>query len=85
MAKKRYHEGYYEGMDARRRQEMEDSGMIHEDHRAIANLPQEVKIAPYPKTGPYIPEVLDDNISGVDMQMDGDDKKRREHFKPKKV
>lgn len=95
MAAKRYHEnnagkslmknGYYEGMDARRRQEMEDAGMIHEDHRAIANLPQDVMIKPYPMTGPYIPEVLDDTIRGVDKQMDKDDSKRKEHFVPKKV
>lgn len=78
-------DGYYAGMDARRRQEMEDAGMIHEDHRAIANLPQDVMIKPYPMTGPYIPEVLDDTIRGVDKQMDMDDNKRREHFVPKKV
>lgn len=98
MASKRYYQnkedrrdesrgmqGYYSGMDARRRQEMEDAGMIHEDHRAIANLPQEVMIKPYPMTGPYIPEVLDDTIRGVDKQMDFDDRKRKEHFFPKKV
>ena len=82
---KRYHSGYYEGMDSRRRQEMEDAGMIHEDHRAIANLPQEVKISAYPKTGPYIPEMLDDTIRGIDKQMDGDDSQRRKGFNPKKV
>ncbi len=82
---KRYHNGYYEGMDSRRKQEMEDAGMIHEDHRAIANLPQDVKIMAYPKTGPYIPEMLDDTIRGIDKQMDMDDKKRKAGFNPKKV
>lgn len=76
---------YYAGMDTRRRQEMEDAGMIHEDHRAIANLPQEVMIKPYPKTGPYLPEGLDDTINGVDRQMDFDDSQRARHFYPKKV
>ena len=75
----------YAGMEPRRRQELEDAGMIHEDHRAIANLPQEVMIKPYPKTGPYLPEVLEDTIRGVDGQMDYDDSQRREHFYPKKV
>jgi len=76
---------YYAGMEPRRRQELEDAGMIHEDHRAIANLPQNVMIKEYPKPGPYIPEVIDDTIAGVDRQMDYDDNKRREHFYPKKV
>jgi hypothetical protein len=75
----------YGGMDARRRTELEDAGMIHEDHRAIANLPQEVMIKPYPLTGPYNPEGLDDTIRGVDHQMDYDDKQRARHFFPKKV
>jgi len=75
----------YAGMEPRRRQELEDAGMIHEDHRAIANLPQEVMIKSYPKTGPYLPEILDDTIKGVDGQMDYDDNHRRAHFYPKKV
>lgn len=96
---KRYHQNFkdrydehrgmeramHAGMDPRRRQEMEDAGMIHEDHSAIANLPQNVMVKAYPKTGPYLPEVLDDTIRGVDRQMDGDDSKRAEHFMPKKV
>ena len=76
---------FYAGMEPRRRQEMEDAGYIHEDHDAVANLPQEVIMKPYPKTGPYLPEGLEDSIIGVDHQMDYDDDKRREHFYPKKV
>jgi hypothetical protein len=82
---KRYHDGMYEGSSGRRSQEMEDAGMIREDHGAIANLPQEVMIKHYPKSGAYMPEPLDDTIRGIDMQMDYDDSKRRAHFKPKKV
>jgi hypothetical protein len=82
---KRYQEPYA-GMDPRRRQELEDAGMIHEDHRAIANLPQEVMIKAYPYNGPYLPEGLDDTIKGVDRQIDMlDDRKRQEHMFPKKV
>ncbi len=76
----------YEGMPTSMRRGLEvDDNMIHEDHRAIANLPQEVMIKAYPKTGPYLPEGLDDGISGIDRQMDYDDKQRRAHFFPKKV
>lgn len=75
----------YAGMDARRTQEMQDAGMIRENPSAIANLPQEVMIRPYPKTGPYLPEGIDDTIRGVDDQMDYDDSQRRSHFYPKKV
>jgi hypothetical protein len=81
---KRYHEGNYEGMMGRRKQEMEDGGMIREDKSAIANLPQEVMMKPYPKTGPYMPEMIDDTIRGVDKQMDEDDSQRARHFKPHK-
>jgi hypothetical protein len=76
---------YYAGVDPRRTQEMQDAGMIQEDPRAIANLPQEVKIKPYNMAGGYLPEDLDDTIAGVDRQMDYDGAKRAEHFYPKKV
>jgi hypothetical protein len=79
------HGELYAGMEPRRRQELEDAGMIHEDHMAIANLPQQAMIKPYPRTGPYNPEVLDDTIAGVDGQMDYDDNQRARHFYPKKV
>ncbi len=75
----------YAGQNARRTQEMQDAGMIHEDMASVANLPQNVMIKPYPKTGPYMPEGLNDDISGIDRQMDYDDSQRRAHFYPKKV
>lgn len=80
-----YQEPYSGGMEARRKQEMEDAGMIREDHNAVANLPQGVIMRPYPKTGPYLPEGIDDTISGIDRQMDFDDSQRSKHFYPKKV
>ena len=82
---KRYHEGMYEGSAGRRKQEMSDAGMISEDRNEIANLPQQVMIKHYPKSGAYMPEPLDDTIRGIDKQMDYDDSKRRAHFNPKKV
>lgn len=76
---------FYAGMPARKRQEIEDKNMIHEDPMAIANLPQYVKIQAYPKAGYYLQEGLDDSVRGVDMQIDYDDEQRDAHFYPKKV
>ena len=78
------HEGHYEGHAGRRKQEMEDGGMIHEDHSAIANLPQEVRITPYPKYGANMPDGLDDTIRGIDNQMGADDSQRDARMKPHK-
>lgn len=75
---KRYHD------DMKRCSGCED-GMIKENPSAIANMPQEVMIKPYPMTGPYMGETYDDTIRGIDMQMDGDDSKRRAHAKPRKA
>lgn len=75
----------FRGMPTSMRSGLEKDGMIREDHRAIANLPQEVMIKPYPRTGPYMPEPIDDTIRGVDGQMDYDDSQRASHFYPKKV
>lgn len=80
-----FRQGDYAGVDARRRQEMQDAGMIREDHAAVANLPQGVVMRPYRMAGGYLPEGLDDTIRGVDEQMDYDGMKRRQHFMPKKV
>lgn len=74
----------YAGMEPRRRQEMEDAGMINEDHSAIANMPQGVMMKPYSKPYNYLPEGLDDTIRGIDNQMDNDDIKKRGELKPRK-
>lgn len=88
MAKKRYHASMdyseaYAGMDPRRRQEMEDSGMIHEDRSAPANLPQDVKYHPWPKVG-YSKYHLDDTLRGVDNQINDDMKKQKKESFPEK-
>lgn len=77
--------GHYEGAEPRRRQEMQDAGMIREDHRQVANLPQEVIMKPYPMPGGYTPEDLDDTLHGIDRQMGYDNGKKMAHFSPKKV
>jgi hypothetical protein len=82
---KRYNSGNYEGMQSRRTQEMQDAGMIREDHSAIANMPQNVIMRPYPTDRDYTPEGLDDTISGIDRQKGMDHGEMMKHLKPKKV
>jgi len=77
-------EDYVSGLRARDRMEAQKDGMIREDHRAIANLPQEVMIKPYEQVGPYLPEGIDDTIKGADRQMDDNDEQRSRYFSPKK-
>lgn len=76
---------HYAGMEPRRRQEMADAGMIHEDQRQIANLPQQVVIEPYPYERGYMPEDLDDTLRGIDRQKNYDNSKKFQHLYPKKV
>lgn len=78
-------DGKYEGYRGRRHQEMADAGMIHEDHREIANLPQQVMIKPYGDSYGYTPEDLDDTIRGIDRQVSYDDGQKMRGFFPKKV
>jgi len=78
-------ENYFPTMSGQGRRSIEKPEMIYEDPRAIANLPQEVMMKPYPRTGPYMPEDLDDTQRGINEQMDKDDSQRRAHFYPKKV
>jgi hypothetical protein len=81
---KRFHEGYA-GMDSRKAQERQDGSMISEDHSAMANLPQSVVMKPWPDAGSYMPENLDDTITGINAQKNLDDSKRNANLDPKKV
>ena len=96
MAKRRYHDGekrekmlsshdYYSGHKARMRMEHEDGGMIHEDHSAVANLPQNVMMKPYSKAGGYLPEDLDDTMYMIDEQRTEDRSMVNRHIDPKKI
>jgi hypothetical protein len=76
---------YYSGAAARHAMEKKDEGMIFENHAAIANLPQEVMIKPWPMAKGYLPEVLDDTIDGIDRQMAYDNKEKSDGFYPKKI
>ena len=80
MAKK-----YYDGRADRRMQEARDAGMISENPSAIANLPQEVMIKSWPQGGAYLPEPLNDSISGVNKQMNEDAISRKSGYNPEKL
>ena len=85
MRKDGMSEGSYSGEYARRTQEMQDMGMIGNDMSAIANMPQNVMIKPWPDNrGNYMPEDLDDTIKGVNEQVDADDSQRSKHNRPHK-
>jgi hypothetical protein len=75
--------GHYEGREGRRYEEMLSGGMISEDHSAIANMPQNVMIKPYPKSRHYMGEGLDDTINGIDKQME-EDAPRGRNYAPHK-
>lgn len=50
----------------------EKKGMIHEDYKQVANLPQYVKYVPYPDEAYYHHKWLNDTISGIDDQINRD-------------
>jgi hypothetical protein len=78
---RRYEDGFYEGPEGRERQEYEDSMMIREDRYAIANLPQQVMIKPYPRRDYEVNYGLDDTIRVVDNQMSDDVRGSERHGK----
>lgn len=71
---------FYAGLDPRRRMELEDSRMIHEDHRAPANLPQQVMYHEWAHEAPYLRYHLDDTLRGIDHQVSVDDAQTKRHF-----
>jgi len=69
MAKK-----YYDGSNS----------MLNTNTSAMANLPQEVVIKPYPKSSGYMNPNLNDGLSGVDKQIGKDSSKRSGQLQPDK-
>ena len=97
MAKKKYYQNkkdrkdesrgmreYYAGPEMRYKMEYEGSMMIKEDHSAIANLPQGMKITAYPKPGAYEKSYINDGLSGIDKQMREDSKHAKREMYPEK-
>ena len=56
---------------------MKPSGMIDEDHNAMANMPQEVRMKAYPKTPMGDLDGYKDNIQGIDERLRHDAGKMR--------
>ncbi len=94
MAKKKYYQSMKDrrdesrGMDEyehrRRRERYQEEGMIHEDKSAMANLPQDVKMKPYPKFAYGLNEYLNDSISGIDKQIYDDMSGMKKHLSKEK-
>lgn len=59
---------FYGGIDPRRRQEIADSGMVAEDHRAIANLSERVIHRHYPKFPYYATPYVDSSVRSLNQE-----------------
>lgn len=70
-------------MDMHERQE-NGRGFISEDHTALANMPQAVKMQEYPRFMYGLDPYLDDTIRGVDSQMYADDSQMKRHISKSK-
>lgn len=57
---------FWAGVDPRRRQEVADSGMIREDHTAMANLSRTAIHHEWPQAGYYSTPYLDDTVRGTE-------------------
>ena len=92
MARKRFHdkmgrrmgEEMSSGLRNRERMEASDYSMISEDHSAIATLPEQAIYKLWPKAGHYADFELEDNIGGIDEQMDADGRGMKKHKSTKK-
>jgi hypothetical protein len=80
MAKKKF----YDAMESRRKSEMRDAGMLSDDKSAIANMPQNVRYHDWPGSYRGLDSYLNDDISGINNQMEMDDRGARKNLVPKK-
>ena len=53
---------FFAGVDPRRRKEVADSGMVQEDHMAVANLSPRAIHTQYPRFGYYSTPYIDDTV-----------------------
>ena len=82
---KRFHDGAYSGLDARREQEHEDFELMPRDGGEFANMPSEVIHKEFPNPHGYMPEPIDDTLRGVDRQIEEDNREKHSGMRPKKV
>lgn len=71
MERRMIGEEYYASFEDSKRQQLQDSGMIQEDRRQVANLPQEVIMKPWVRTD-YAEYDLDDTQRVINRQIDED-------------
>lgn len=81
---KRFHDGAYSGIDARREQEHADSNLMPRGGE-FANMPSEVIHRTFPNPHNYMPENLDDTIRGIDRQISEDNHEKHKGMRPEKV
>jgi hypothetical protein len=65
-------------------QEKREAGMIGNDYSKIANLPTEVMMKAYPPCPAYMNWEMQDNIIGIDRQLEKDNAGRKAGFDPHK-
>lgn len=89
MHKDRMHEKagmekYESHMDPRRRHEMNEQGMLYNDPREIANMPQDVMMKGYERIHGFLPESIDDSRHEIEREIRQTDRMSREQYSPKK-
>ena len=84
VAMHRLGDEFYAGYRGRTVQEHGDYMMLHEDRSAIANMPQNVMMKMYPKVNYSMDEGLNDDIRGIDYQMNQDGKRQKKGAYPEK-
>jgi len=82
---KRYHDGrQINGSTNEMKQEQKDAGMIRNDNSKFANLPTEVMMKPFPSMPGYMDMHMQDNITGIDKQMNADHSALNRGLRPHK-
>jgi len=60
--------------------EKKDGEMMSYKGGMMANMPSELIMKYYPKDGSYLPEDINDGLSGVDGQMAGDSSEAKKNL-----
>ena len=77
---------YRKTQTPKERWEKNDYSMLTEDHSAMANMPQGVKMTYFAHdTGHYLPLAYDDTLGGIDRQEREDNSQKMKFLKPRKA
>lgn len=86
MAKRHHKSKTRAPYGSKEKMERADYSMLTEDHSAMANMPQGVKMQYYADDqGHYLPMGYDDTLSGIDKQERGDRAQQMRALKPRKA